>query len=213
MPAKSRPKLTRETVINAAIRIAETDRLAELSMRTLAADLGFEVMSLYTHVRNKDDLLTGMVECCVEQLKLPNIDDTFRWRPVLRTHALDLASLFEVHPWLVELWLRSAPGPNRFDLMEWQLAAFAVSGLNEQDAHKAYHAYSNHIVGHMLQRHAMTSVGDEAAVAEMISTLDQTRHGHMMRHIDQHRNGDIGDSFEFTLDLLLDGYASLIGAE
>ena len=114
-------------------------------------------------------------------------DDTFEWRAALREHALDLKALFERHPWSVELWLRSIPGPRRFDLMEWQLAAFAASGLSEQDAHKAYHALFNHTVGFMLQRQAMTFTGDDAAVNEMISTLDPDRHAHVLHHVDQHR--------------------------
>ena len=207
MTTKRRPQLTKEAIIDAAVRVADRDGLAKLSMRNLAVELGFEVMSLYTHVRSKADVLTSMVERSVEQLELPDIDNTFEWRAALREHALDLKALFERHPWSVELWVRSIPGPRRFDLMEWQLAAFAASGLNEQDAHKAYHALFNHTVGYMLQRHAMTFAGDDGAVAEMISTLDPDRHTHVLHHVDQHRNGDIGDSFEFTLDLLLDAYS------
>ena len=117
----------------------------------------------------------------------------------MREHALDLKALFERHRWLVGLWLGSIPGPRRFDLMEWQLAAFAASGLSE-DAHLAYHAFFNHTVGYMLQRYAMTYAGDEAAIAKMIATLEPDRHAHVLHHVDQHRNGDIGDSFEYTLD-------------
>jgi AcrR family transcriptional regulator len=206
MTTQRRPQLTREAIVDAAIRMADRDGLAKLSMRNLARELGFEVMSLYTHVSSKADLFTGMVEHAASQLELPEIDDTFEWRAALREHALDLKALFERHPWSVELWLRSIPGPRRFDLMEWQLAAFAASGLSEQDAHKAYHALFNHTVGFMLQRQAMIFTGDDAAVNEMISTLDPARHAHVLHHVDQHRTGDIGDSFEFTLDLVLDSF-------
>ncbi len=206
MNAKKRPQLTKDAIVDAAIRLADRDGLAKLSMRNLAAELGFEVMSLYTHVSNKADVHTNMVERSVEQLVLPEIDDTFEWRAALREHALDLKALFERHPWLVDLWLGSIPGPRRFDLMEWQLAAFAASGLSEEDAHLAYHAFFNHTVGYMLQRFAMTYAGDEVAIAKMIATLEPERHAHVLHHVDQHRNGDIGDSFEYTLDLLLDSY-------
>lgn len=207
MTTKRRPQLSKEAIVDAAILLAERDGLAKVSMRNLAVQLGFEAMSLYTHVSGKADVLTSMVERSVEQLDLPDIDDTFEWRAVLRGHAFDLTALFERHPWSVELWLQSIPGPRRFDLMEWQLAAFEASGLSEEDAHRAYHAFFNHTVGYMLQRHAMTFAGDDTAIGQMISTLDPGRHAHVLQHIDQHRNGDIGDSFEFTLDLLLDGYA------
>ncbi len=206
MATKRRPKLTRDAIVDAAIHVAERDGLPKLSMRNLAKELGFEVMSLYTHVSNKADLHTGMVEYCIDQIETPDIDDTFDWRTALHKHALDLKALFERHPWSVELWLRSIPGPRRFDLMEWQLAAFAASGLGEHDAHQAYHAFFNHTVGYMLQRHAMTFARDDIAVQEMISTLDPDRHPNVLHHVDQHRNGHMDDSFEHTLNLLLDSY-------
>lgn len=206
MTSKRRAQLTKEAIVVAAIRIAERDGMAKLSMRNLARELGFEAMSLYTHVASKADVFTGMVEHVVAELELADIDATFEWRAALRQHALDLKALFERYPWSVELWLRSIPGPNRFDLMEWQLAAFAASGLSEQHAHRAYHALFNHTVGFMLQRQAMMFASDDTAVNAMISTLDPNRHAHVFHHIDQHRNGDIGDSFEFTLDLLLDSF-------
>lgn len=201
-----RGKLTRASIVDAAIHVADRDGLAKLSMRRLAGELGFEVMSLYTHVTNKADLHTGMVECVVDELVLPAIDDDFEWRSGLRGHALDLKDLFDRHLWSVELWLRSIPGPRRFDLMDWQLAAFAMSGMSEKDAHTAYHALFNHTVGFMLQRQAMRYAGDEEAIAGMMKTLEADRHAHVLRHIDQHRQGDTGDSFEFTLDLLLATY-------
>lgn len=204
--ATKRPQLTRAAIVDSAIHIAERDGLAKLSMRKLATELGFEVMSLYTHVRNKADLHTGMVEASVVQLDLPHIDDMFDWRTSLRQHALDLKALFERQPWLVELWLTSIAGPLRFDLMDWQLAAFGASGLSEPDAHQAYHAFFNHTVGFMLQRQAMAFAGNSAAIEEMIRTLEPDRHANVLHHVDQHRNGNTGDSFEFTLDLLIDSF-------
>ena len=206
MTTKRRAQLTREAVVDAAIRVAERDGLAKLSMRRLAAEVGFEVMSLYTHVSNKADLYTGMVERAVEQLELPEIGHGFEWRASLCNHAIDLKALFERHPWSVQLWLGSRPGPRRCNVMEWQLAAFAVSGLDEHHAHMAYHALFNHTVGFMLQRHAMPFAGNDVAINEMIDTLDPDLHVHILHHVDQHRNGEIGDSFEFTLDLLLASY-------
>ena len=206
MTTNRRPPLTRDAVVDAAIRIADRDGLSKLSMRNLAAEVGLKVMSLYTHVNNKADLHSAMVERCVEQLEMPAIDDSFQWRPALRAHSIGLKEMFERHPWSVDLWVRSTPGPRRFDVMEWQLAAFGTSGLTEQAAHTAFHALFNHTVGFMLQRQAMASTGDSATVDEMISTLDPERHAHVLHHVDQHRRGDTGDSFEYTLDLLLESY-------
>ena len=43
-------------MLNAAVELADRDGIEALSMRKLGQELGVEAMSLYNHVRNKDDL-------------------------------------------------------------------------------------------------------------------------------------------------------------
>ena len=45
--------------------------LEALSMRKLAAELGVEAMSLYNHVKNKDDIVAGMLELVAERDRAP----------------------------------------------------------------------------------------------------------------------------------------------
>ena len=52
-------------MVTAAIALADRDGIESISMRRLAQELGVEAMSLYTHVRNKDDLLDGMVDAVI----------------------------------------------------------------------------------------------------------------------------------------------------
>ena len=47
-------------VIEAAIRVMDAEGLDAVSMRRVAREVGVEAMSLYNHVRDKDDLLDGM---------------------------------------------------------------------------------------------------------------------------------------------------------
>jgi AcrR family transcriptional regulator len=54
--------LTRQAVIEAAIDIARREGVSAVTMRSLGAVLGVQAMSLYTHVRSKDDVILGMVE-------------------------------------------------------------------------------------------------------------------------------------------------------
>ena len=73
-------------MIDAAIRVAERDGLAELSMRRLAAELGAGTMSLYNHVSDKEDLYDGMVEHVLSPVR---ISDDVDWRAVVATWATD----------------------------------------------------------------------------------------------------------------------------
>jgi AcrR family transcriptional regulator len=58
----SRPRLTRERITDAALRIIDTEGREALSMRRLGQALDCEAMTLYRYVRNKRDLLSGVVD-------------------------------------------------------------------------------------------------------------------------------------------------------
>ena len=69
--ARRRPALTRERVLRAAIGLADRGGIKSLTMRNLGQRLGVEAMSLYNHVRNKEDLLDGMVDVVFSEIDLP----------------------------------------------------------------------------------------------------------------------------------------------
>ena len=54
--------LSRERVVEAAVRLVDGDGVATLSMRRLARELEVEAMTLYHHVPNKQALEDGIVE-------------------------------------------------------------------------------------------------------------------------------------------------------
>jgi AcrR family transcriptional regulator len=76
MPKKKNPDtilpvpLSRERVLLAALRLADAEGLEALSMRNLAQELGVKAMSLYNHVKNKDDLIDGIVDIVGQRCRL-----------------------------------------------------------------------------------------------------------------------------------------------
>lgn len=60
--AAREPGVSRETVVDTAIRIVEENDLEALTMRRLAAELGTAVTSIYWHVGNRDALVDLMVD-------------------------------------------------------------------------------------------------------------------------------------------------------
>lgn len=80
-----RPALiSREDILAVTLGLADEQGLAAVTMRAVAARLGVTAMSLYRHVRDKDDLLDGLVERLLADLVLP--DD--RLPPEERLHEL-----------------------------------------------------------------------------------------------------------------------------
>lgn len=83
----ARPALSRRELAAAAIELIERDGLDALTMRRLASGLGFAPMSLYTHVRSRDDLVDAIVEQLIERLGLGEDDatsPTADWRELVR---------------------------------------------------------------------------------------------------------------------------------
>ena len=62
-----RTHLSRMTVLDAAIALADAEGIDAVSMRRLAEPLGVVPMALYKHVADKDDLLDGMVDRLIGQ--------------------------------------------------------------------------------------------------------------------------------------------------
>ena len=71
-----RAPLSRQRALTAAIELADAEGIEALTMRKLAQSLGVEAMSLYHHVRNKNDILDGMVDMVFAEIKLPPEDAT-----------------------------------------------------------------------------------------------------------------------------------------
>ena len=94
--AKPRERLTRDRVVDAALRIMDAEGLDAVTMRRVAREVGVEAMSLYHHVRDKEDLLDGIRARVFSEFAFDaDPDDPSRigsrasrhaWRRLLRTH-------------------------------------------------------------------------------------------------------------------------------
>jgi AcrR family transcriptional regulator len=94
--AKSGEPLTRQRVLEGALRLIDQEGLEGFSMRKLGALLGVEAMSLYNYVENKRALFDGVIELLIIQEPLPVPPDAtpreelwafaHAFRDVLRAH-------------------------------------------------------------------------------------------------------------------------------
>jgi AcrR family transcriptional regulator len=93
----TRPRLTRERVVRAALDYADAHGLAALSMHKLGAELGVKGMSLYSYVASKESLLDGMVEAMLAELD-PPAADRMSWQDALRGYARAIRDVIRRHP-------------------------------------------------------------------------------------------------------------------
>src|SRR3954471_22583498 len=92
-----RAPLTRARVLEAAVDLADREGIDAVSMRRLGQELRVEAMSLYTHVRSKDDLLDGMADAVVA--RIPGDGSGDRWLDRLRAMILGARGVMLNHPW------------------------------------------------------------------------------------------------------------------
>jgi AcrR family transcriptional regulator len=90
-----RPVLTRERVIAAALVLVDRDGLGGLSMRRLAGELGVEAMSLYHHVRDKSEVIDGIVAAVLDEIV---VVDEGSWRERAHSLAVELRRVVRAHP-------------------------------------------------------------------------------------------------------------------
>jgi AcrR family transcriptional regulator len=210
--AVERGPLDRAAIVARAVAFADERGTDALSMRKLAADLGYEVMSLYNHVANKDEVLALMVDAVAAEIEAPNSDED----PVatVRALALDTRAALVRHPWAASLWLRQLPGPARVQHMEYLLAALAATDMGPAVAHLAFHAVNNHVIGYTLQEQALAYIvpagGDPDALARsFLAGISADDLPHTVTHVQQHLDGDTASSFDIVLDLILEGLSRL----
>jgi AcrR family transcriptional regulator len=200
--------LSRERVLLAAIELADKSGIDSLSMRKLGQALGVEAMSLYNHVANKDEIITGIVEIVETGIELPARGG--EWKQALRNTALSAHDVFERHPWAASLVL-SANGarPVRWRYMNAILGCLREAGFSAGMTDHAYHALESHIAGFTLWASQLQV--DDDGLADLASTFFRELPEdlpYLVEHVHQHlkeRDPEDDGTFAFGLDLILDG--------
>jgi AcrR family transcriptional regulator len=203
--------LSRERVIDAAMALADRDGIDSLTIRALADSLGTKPMSLYHYVDGKDALLAAMVEAVFAEIERP--DEGLPWREAMRCRCVSARDVLRRHAWAVPL-LESgtAPGPESLAHHEAVLATLVRGGFSLQLTAHAYAVLDSFIYGFAMQEANLAVQGGEqsAELAEQIAAaFDPVKYPNLVRLATEHvmrPEYSFGASFEYGLDILLDGF-------
>src|ERR1700742_232150 len=103
--------LTVERIVDAGIRVAQTEGVAALSMARIAKELGVGTMSLYRYVASKDELLATMVDTGLGAP--PPLAPGEDWRGGLMRWAVGVRTAYQSNPWTLRVPISGPPlGPN-----------------------------------------------------------------------------------------------------
>ncbi len=204
----ARERLSRERILEAGIELADASGVEALTMRRLGEQLGFEAMSLYRHVTNKDDLLDGMLDLVLAEWELP--DGGGEWTSRVRASALSVHAALRRHPWAAQLLIADARvRPVRMRYMESLLTCLRDAGFDADRTYHVYHLIDGHIFGFTMWEIAHTSTPlDAEQVQALFATIPWDDYPNLTEHRDQHMTDGPHrgvSAFEVGLDLLLRG--------
>lgn len=216
-------ELTRERIVAAAIAIADTDGLDEVTMRRIAAGLEVSTMSLYRHVPSRDDLVLAMIDETIDEVLLPARHPS-GWRASLELCARMEWEVFQRHPWLGPSLSLTRPQmvPRGIRISEWVMAAFDGTGLSLQEAMFVQILQFSFVrgVASGLEPEAQAIRDSGLTADEWMQTqessfstlLDTHALPHFKALIEQEFDYDLDQLFEFGLARLLDGLTPWISA-
>ncbi|HXN03281.1 MAG TPA: TetR/AcrR family transcriptional regulator C-terminal domain-containing protein [Candidatus Acidoferrum sp.] len=208
--AKRRPALTRDRVLRTAISLADRDGIDLLSMRHLGGKLGVEAMSLYNHVRNKDDMLDGMIDVVFSEIDLPPTGAD--WRTAMRQRAISAHHVLLRHPWAIALMeSRATPGPANLRHHDAVLGSLRAAGFSVDMTAHAYSILDGYIYGFTMTESRLPFSSPQEVKEVAGSILEGFRPGeypHLAEMaVDRAMKPGFryGSEFEYGLDLILDG--------
>jgi AcrR family transcriptional regulator len=153
---RRRPALSRQEVLATALRLIDADGVEALSMRRMGTALGRDPMRLYRFAASKDELLDGVVELVLSELKVPAADAE-HWEEVLRRTAHAYRQIALSHPHAVALLVTrplatplALRPPGTLRPLEDLLELLVGAGFDERGALHAYRLYMGFLQGHVL---------------------------------------------------------------
>ena len=157
---RRRPPLSRERVLDRAIAMMDAEGVQHLTMRRLGQDLDVEAMALYRYVNGREDLLEGVVDRLVEDIRVDpgsRVQPEDGWQGFLQWLAHAVRDLALAHPNIFPLiatrhpaapWLR--PPLRSVRIVDEFLDSLTSRGFTDEQAAGAYRRFTSFLLGHLL---------------------------------------------------------------
>ncbi|WKX71007.1 TetR/AcrR family transcriptional regulator [Streptomyces sp. XD-27] len=151
-----KPGLALDRIVATAVRIADAEGLAAVSMRRLSTELGVGTMSLYRYIPGKAELLDLMLDhvngfdAHDSGLGADAHDSGLGlgWRAVLEQVARGTWELYGRHPWLLHVDQgRPILGPNAMAGLEFALRGLDGLGLTDREMINVLVAVDGYVTG------------------------------------------------------------------
>jgi AcrR family transcriptional regulator len=216
---RRRDPISRDMIVDTAIRLLDAGGLDALSMRGIADELGTGPASLYWHVGSKDGLLDLVFDKIIGE-GLDAIADPLpgQWREQLKEVARAQRAISLRHPYVVRLSIGRIPlGPNALRYSERLLDILRAGGLPPDLAVRGSHLLIATVNGFTLDE---TGVGRDAEVTgaakgheaaamtrDYLASLPADQFPNVVEMADEFNYADPDGQFELLIDIFVDGLA------
>src|SRR5690242_9417096 len=225
-PPRRAAALSREEIVRAAMNVADAEGADAINMRRIARELHSGTMSLYWHIRSKEELLDLMIDAIIGEPAVP--ERSGDWRADLRAIACGTRDSLHRHQWAVNFMGGRPPlGPKSLRNLDRSLGVFDGLGLDKSTAMTALMAVNTYVLGTVLRE--LQEMNGEHYMAEVFAGLSKPEKEELIREFTERIRGagqyphmvammaegidpDAPETragrFEFGLDCLLDGIAA-----
>jgi Transcriptional regulator len=214
---RGRDPITREAIVETALRLLDKDGLDELSMRRLAEELDTGAASLYWHVGSKDGLLELIFDRVIGEVEMPEPEPE-RWQEQLKDVARAGRAMILRHRDIVRISIGRIPmGPNALRVSEGIFAILRAGGVPDQLAVTGHHLLFAIINGFTLDEttdlaEVESPMDDEAANAarDYVAALPTEQFPNLVAVSTHFGQADNDKSFDLLIDLFVDGLAQRV---
>src|SRR5215469_7464386 len=225
-PPRRAAALSREEIVRAAMNVADAEGPDAINMRRIARELNSGTMSLYWHIRSKEELLDLLIDSIVGEAEAP--EPSGDWRADLRAIAYTSRDTLHRHRWAVNFMGGRPPmGPKSLRNLERALSVFDGLGVDKATAMSTLMVVNTYVLGAVLRE--MQEMNGEHYMAEAFADLSEAEKQALIREFSESIRGagqfphivammaegidpdapeTRDERFEFGLDCLLDGIAA-----
>jgi AcrR family transcriptional regulator len=163
--------ISRGVIVDAALRLGRGQGFQQMTIRSLAAELGVAPMSLYRHIAGKDDLLDEVVEVLLSRTwRAPSA--TIGWRTWITEAADSLRRLLVREPAALYVYQRRpVVSPTAVRRMETMLDVLRGAGLGDEAARHAYAAVHTYTVGFAALESSRSATSAPEGAGELVNQL------------------------------------------
>ncbi|SNQ51053.1 Regulatory protein, tetR family [Frankia canadensis] len=203
------PRTSRTEIMAAARRLIDRDGWETLTIRRLAAEAGIASTTLYHHVRDKDDLLSQLLDDYAEQMPRPDMPADPRERII--TAATVIRETLAAWPWVVEVLIQdNQTGRAALWMVEKLLDGAIECGCTPEQAVDLYRSIWYYTAGEILIRagrvHRRAENDHPARRDALLRAADATELPHLAALAERWATLTSRDTYSLGLRNLVDGY-------